>query len=111
MKVIFENKYEFTEAQVNIPFMLENTPIGIVYDVTKDIFTIQIFDKYIGLEIRNNNADAIYLSTKEQISYEDFKKMQEKSKTDYKEGKCISCGCSIEQNLKVCGKCANEYKF
>lgn len=75
MKVIFENKYEFTEAQVNIPFMLENTPIGIVYDVTKDIFTIQIFDKYIGLEIRNNNADAIYLSTKEQISYEDFKKM------------------------------------
>jgi len=111
MKVIFENKYEFTEAQVNIPFMLENTPIGIVYEVTKDTFTVQIFDKYIGLEIRNNNADVIYLSTKEQISYEEFKKRQEKSKTDYEKGKCISCGCFTEQNVKVCDKCANEYKF
>jgi hypothetical protein len=110
MKVVFENKYEFTEAQVNIPFMLDNTPIGIVYEVTEDIFTVQIFDKYIGLEIRNNNADAIYLSTKEQMSYKDFKKMQEKLKTNYEEG-CISCGCSIEQNQKVCNKCSNEYKF
>lgn len=111
MKVIFENKYEFTEAQINIPFIVGNTPIGVVYEVTKDTFTVQIFDKHIGLEIRNNNVDAIYLSTREQMSYEDFKKIQEKSKTDYEEGKCISCGCHIEQNLKVCDKCSNEYKF
>lgn len=76
MKVVFENIFEFTEAQVNIPFMLESTPIGIVYEVTQDTFTVQIFDEFIGLEIRNNNADAIYLSTKEQLSYEQFKKMR-----------------------------------
>jgi hypothetical protein len=73
MKAIFENKYNFTEAQINIPFIVGNTPIGVVCEVDKDIFTIQIFDKFIGLEILNNNIDAIYLSEKEQISIEEQK--------------------------------------
>lgn len=76
MKVIFENKFEFTEAQINIPFIIGNTPIGIVYEVNKDTFAVQIFDRFIGLEIRNNNVDALYLSEKEQILYEEFKKMR-----------------------------------
>ena len=25
--------------------------------------------------------------------------------------KCIVCGCEVEGNLKVCNKCASEYKF
>jgi len=76
MKAIFENKYEFTEAQINIPFIIGNTPIGIVYEVTKDTFTIQIFDRFVGLEIKDNIVDAIYLSEKEQISFDDYKNMR-----------------------------------
>lgn len=72
MKVIFENKYNFTEAQINIPFIVGETPIGVVYEVDKDTFTVNIFDRFIGLEIRDINIDAIYLSDKEQISYEEF---------------------------------------
>ena len=76
MKVIFENKFEFTEAQINIPFIIGKTPIGIVYEVNKDTFTVEIFDRFIGLEICNNIADAIYLSETEQISYKEFKKIR-----------------------------------
>lgn len=73
MKAIFENNYNFTEAQVNIPFIIGKTPIGVVYEVNKDTFTVQIFDKFIGLEVCNNIIDTIYLSEKEQMSYDEFK--------------------------------------
>lgn len=111
MKVVFENKFEFTEAQINIPFIVGQTPIGIVYEVNKDTFTVQIFDKFIGLEIRDNNIDAIYLSEKEQISYKEFKNTKAE-KLQIQDESCILCGRKLgENNLKVCNKCANEYDF
>jgi len=76
MKVIFENKYEFTESQINIPFIIGNTPIGIVCDVCKDTFTVQVWDKFIGLELINNNINAIYLSEREQISFKEYKQIK-----------------------------------
>lgn len=44
MKVIFENKYNFTEAQINIPFIIGNMPVGVVYEVNKDTFLVNIFN-------------------------------------------------------------------
>jgi len=66
MKVIFENKFEFTEDQLNIPFMINEILIGFVSEINNDTFTVNIFDKHIGCEMIDGRCTAIYLSVKQQ---------------------------------------------
>ena len=72
MIVKFENKYNMTEDQINIPFLIEENPIGMITDVTESEITVNIFDKFIGFEVKNkanSQIVAMYLSSKEQRSY------------------------------------------
>lgn len=74
MFVKFENQYNLTEDQVSIPFLVKETPIGVITKVTPLEVTINVFDKFIGFEIsstENPKLDAIYLSDKEQRSYKE----------------------------------------
>lgn len=74
MVVIFENVYNLTEDQIDIPFLIKEVPIGVVEKVTSSEITVNIFDKFIGFEIvsiDNPQVTAIYLSDKEQKSYKD----------------------------------------
>jgi hypothetical protein len=72
--VKFENKYNMTKEQINIPFLIEENPIGMITNVTKSEITVNIFDKFIGFEVKNkmnSQIIAMYLSNKEQRSYQE----------------------------------------
>ncbi len=75
MKVIFENKLYLTEKQIDCPFMIEETPIGIITEVNANNFTVEVWDRFIGIEFIGNSFDgkeinAVYLSKTKQNSFE-----------------------------------------
>lgn len=116
MLVKFDNKYNLTENQVGIPFMIKESPIGVISKVTSSDITVNVFDKFIGFEIESvNNPQviAIYLSDKEQNSYEEtmmnIKLSQIKNNCS---NKCIVCGKELSNStVKICSECASQYKF
>jgi hypothetical protein len=70
----FENKYNMTKDQINIPFLIEEKPIGMITNVTESEITVYIFDRNIGFEVENKTNPKIvsmYLSRKEQRSYQE----------------------------------------
>jgi hypothetical protein len=72
--VKFENKYNITEDQINIPFLIEENPIGVITNVTESEITVNIFDRYVGFELNNKVNPQIvtmYLSSKKQRSYQE----------------------------------------
>jgi len=47
-----------------------------------------------------------------EISVKEFRKIMVLEDEEENNQKCIACDCDIEEeNLKVCNKCASEYKF
>jgi len=46
-----------------------------------------------------------------EISIREFRKIMGLEDEEENNQKCITCGCDIEGNFKVCNKCASEYKF
>jgi len=47
-----------------------------------------------------------------EISVKELRKIMGLENEEENDQKCIACGCYIEEeNLKVCNKCASEYKF
>lgn len=74
MIAIFENKYNLDETQINMPFIIGSTPIGVIFEVNEQSFKVNIFDRYVGFELdglNNPNIVAMYLSEKEQRSYDE----------------------------------------
>ena len=70
MKVIFNNTLKLNKTAINVPFKIEQTPIGVILDVNEDCFTVEIWDKYCGYEFykQPNIIDGVYLSSKEQYT-------------------------------------------
>ena len=75
MKAEFENTLELNKSAIGIPFIVEETPIGVVLDVNEKTFICEIFDKYCGYEFfKLGEPIGLYLSGKEQMSLEEIKK-------------------------------------
>lgn len=68
MKARFNNTLKLDKSAINVPFMIEQTPIGVVLDVNDDFFTVEIFDRYCGYEFlkQPQHISSVYLSTNEQ---------------------------------------------
>lgn len=79
MKVIFENKLFLTEQQLDKPFMIEGTPVGIIKEVNEENFTVEIWNRFIGVEFigsmfeGNQEINAVYLSKEKQNSFDSIK--------------------------------------
>jgi len=80
MKAVFENRHHLTEESLNMPFMIEESPVGIITEVNEETFTVHIFDRNIGVEVLDDKICAVYLSQKEQITSEKFNCLRNKSK-------------------------------
>lgn len=50
MIITVENKFGITNEQINIPFMVNNVPIGIVTNATDGEITVLIWDRFVGIE-------------------------------------------------------------
>lgn len=78
MKVIFENKFNLTKNESDIPFLSGDMPVGVVSEINDDTFTVSIFDRYIGFEMIDGKVCSVYLSHHEQMSYDEFKIVHDK---------------------------------
>ena len=79
MRAIFNNTLHLNKTAVNVPFMIEQTPIGIVTEVNEETYTVEIWDKFVGCELMNGNVSAVYFSDKEQYTYDEFIKLVHKT--------------------------------
>jgi hypothetical protein len=77
VKAQFNNTLKLNKTAINAPFMIEQTPIGVVLDVTEETFTVEIWDKYCSYEFNKKpyHIHGVYLSTKEQNTYDELMKM------------------------------------
>lgn len=76
MKVTFSNTLHLTKDSIGIPFMIENSfPIGMVTDINNDTYTVEIWDRCVGMELKDDEPFGVYLSTKEQYTYDEFMKI------------------------------------
>jgi hypothetical protein len=80
VKATFKNTLHVPVGTKNIPFMIEQTPIGIVTDTTDEDIFVEIWDKYVGWEMQDNNTVGLYLSEKEQYTYDEFMKLMSNKK-------------------------------
>ena len=61
MIVYFDNDGSYGQNAVKIPVLVNNKPIGFVFEVTEERVTCYLWDKYIGKDLRGLN-----MSMKEQ---------------------------------------------
>lgn len=68
MKAQFNNTLKLDKTAINAPFMIEETPIGVILDVNEESFTVEIWDRYCGYEFfkQPRVITSVYLSTTEQ---------------------------------------------
>lgn len=76
MKAEFENTLNFDKSAIGIPFMIQETPIGVIIEVNEKTFICEIWDRYCGYEFFNfGKPISFYLSDKEQMSNEEKDKL------------------------------------
>jgi hypothetical protein len=78
MKATFENTLHLTEQAIGLPFMIEETIIGNITEVNEDYYCVEIWDRYIGMELKDKKPFGVYLSTKEQHTYSEFMELVSK---------------------------------
>jgi hypothetical protein len=69
LKAEFENIFGFDKSAINLPVLIEETPIGVIIDVNDKVVTCEIWEKFCGYEfLKTGNSVSLYLSSKEQDS-------------------------------------------
>lgn len=50
MKIELENIFGINEDQINIPFIVEDVPVGVVTDVTDKMITVLLWDRFVTVD-------------------------------------------------------------
>jgi len=66
MNLTIENKFGLTNEQINIPFMVNSVPIGVITNVTDLEINILIWERFIGVEKEFDNI--LDVNTKSKVT-------------------------------------------
>lgn len=71
MDIFFKNDGSYGQSAVGIPVLVDYTPVGFVREVSADMVTCSLFDKFIGKEwlvqnlaTREPDICSVYIDTK-----------------------------------------------
>lgn len=76
MKLILENIFGLNRNQINIPFVVEDVPMGVVTDVTEEKVSVLLWDKYVTVDktvdFKNSNNEITAIHIKHKMSDNDM---------------------------------------